>query len=165
LFTFAWTTSALVTVVTAHRKLVEQLEEERVQEMHMRFALRKQEWDALKSELGSERQEVERASTQATGASFLKWLGIRWAERKQLRELRRAKVTEIEELRRKERENERKLGPGDRRKTPTIWITGEPGLTVENERLYGWKVWFFVLRNPGITPSARSALLDCLLSM
>jgi hypothetical protein len=154
LFTFAWTTSALVTVVTAHRKLVEQLEEERVQEMHMRFALRKQEWDALKSELGSERQEVERASTQATGASFLKWLGIRWAERKQLRELRRAKVTEIEELRRKER-----------RKTPTIWITGEPGLTVENERLYGWKVWFFVLRNPGITPSARSALLDCLLSM
>jgi Ion channel len=47
LFTFAWTTSALVTVVSSHRKLVEQLEQERAQEMHMRFALRKEEWDAI----------------------------------------------------------------------------------------------------------------------
>src|SRR5277367_1456994 len=44
LFTFAWTTSVLVTVVSGHRQLLEQLEEERVKEMHMRFALRKKEW-------------------------------------------------------------------------------------------------------------------------
>ncbi len=113
LFTFAWTTSALVNVVSAHRKLIEQLEEERVQEMHMRFALRKEEWDALKDERSSERQEVERVSTQAAEASFIHRLGIRWAKRKRLEELRRAKVAEIKELRRKEREEERKLGQGE----------------------------------------------------
>jgi hypothetical protein len=113
LFTFAWTTGALVTVVSAHGKLIEQLEEERIQEMHMRFALRKEEWNALKSERDSERQEVEKASSQAAGGSFLKWLGIRWAERKRLEELRRVKVAEIEELRRKERESEEKLGAAE----------------------------------------------------
>lgn len=113
LFTFAWTTSALVSVVTAHRKLLEQLEEERVQEMHMRIALRKDEWDALKSERDSERLERERARIQAAGASFFQRRGIRKAERKRVEELRKAKVAEIEELRRKERNEETKLGPGE----------------------------------------------------
>jgi Ion channel len=115
LFTFAWTTSALVTVVSAHRKLIEQLEEERVQEMHMRFALRKEEWEALKSERESERLETEKARTQAAGASFFQRLGIRRAEWKREKELRRAKVAEIKELRRKEREEEIKLGTGEPR--------------------------------------------------
>jgi hypothetical protein len=118
LFTFAWTTSALVDVVSAHRKLVEQLEEERVQEMHLRFALRKEEWEALKSERDSERLERESAGTQASGGSFLQRLGIRWAEWKRLEELRRTKMAEIEELRRKEREEETKLGPGEPQENP-----------------------------------------------
>jgi hypothetical protein len=111
LFTFAWTTSALVTVVSAHRQLIEQLEEERVQEMHMRSALRKEEWDALKSEQDSERPEKEQANAQMRGASFFQRLGIKRAERKRLEELRRAKVAEIEERRRNERQDEGKLGP------------------------------------------------------
>ena len=118
LFTFAWTTSALVDVVSAHRKLLEQLEEERVQEMLLRFALRKEEWEALKSERDSERLERERAETQATRVSFLQRLGIRRAEWKRLEELRRAKATEIEELRRNEREAETKLGAGEPRENP-----------------------------------------------
>ena len=113
LFTFAWTTSALVNVVAAHRQLLEQLEEERKQEMHLRFALRKKEWDALKSERDSERLETERARTLAAGATFFQRLRIRRAERKRVEELRRAKAAEIEELRRNEREDERKLGPGE----------------------------------------------------
>jgi Ion channel len=113
LFTFAWTTSALVSVVTAHRKLLEQLEEERVQEMHMRFALRKKGWDALKSERDSERKEVGRARTQGGRISFFQRLGIWWAEKKRVEELRRAKVAEIKKLRRNEREEETKLGPGE----------------------------------------------------
>jgi hypothetical protein len=39
LFTFAWTTSALVDVVASNGRLLEQLEVEREHEMHMRFAL------------------------------------------------------------------------------------------------------------------------------
>jgi hypothetical protein len=118
LFTFAWTTSALVTVVATHRKLLEQLEEERVQEMHMRIALRKEEWDALKSEWDSERLERERTDTETAGVSFFQRRGIRRAEKKRVEELRRAKATEILELRRKEREDERKLGPGERPENP-----------------------------------------------
>jgi hypothetical protein len=41
LFTFAWTTSALVDVVASNGWLLEQLEDEREREMEMRFALRK----------------------------------------------------------------------------------------------------------------------------
>ncbi len=118
LFTFAWTTSALVTVVATHRKLLEQLEEERVQEMHMRFALRKEEWDALKSERDSERLERERTGTETAGASFFQRRATRKADRKRVEELRRAKATEILELRRREREDERKLGPGGRPENP-----------------------------------------------
>src|SRR5271154_446180 len=39
LFTMAWTTSALVGVVSSHRQLLEQIEDEREGEMKMRFAL------------------------------------------------------------------------------------------------------------------------------
>lgn len=120
LFTFAWTTSALVSVVASHRKLIEQLEEERVQEMHIRFALQKEEWGALKSERHSERLETEKAGTQATGASFFQRLEVRRAEWKRVKELRRAKVAEIKELRRKEREEEMKLGKGEPQGKPEI---------------------------------------------
>ena len=113
LFTFACTTSVLVTVVAGHRQLLEQLEEERVKEMHMRFALRGEEWGALKSEWDSELQEKERATAYAAGASFFEWRRIRKAERKRVEELRRAKLAEIKELRRNEREKEIKLGPGE----------------------------------------------------
>ena len=113
LFTFAWTTSVLVDVVSTHRKLLEQLEEERVQEMHMRFALRKEIWDEMKSERNYERQEMEKARTQAAGTSFVQRLGIRFANRKKLEERLRAKMAEIKQLRRNERAEETKLGPGE----------------------------------------------------
>ena len=41
LFTFAWTTSALVNVVATHNQLVEQLENERTTELELRMNLRK----------------------------------------------------------------------------------------------------------------------------
>ena len=113
LFTFAWTTSVLVTVVAGHRQLLEQLEEERVKEMHLRFALRKEEWGALKNEWNSELQEKERARTQAASASFFEWRRIRKAERKRIEELRGTKLAEVKKLRRSEREEEMKLGSGE----------------------------------------------------
>src|SRR5271156_2109253 len=50
LFTMAWTTSALVGVVSSHRQLLDQIEDEREGEMKMRLALIKKEWDALKED-------------------------------------------------------------------------------------------------------------------
>jgi hypothetical protein len=112
LFTMAWTTSALVGVVSSHRQLLEQIEDERECEMHMRFALGKEEWDALKKERDEERSEREKARTQASGASFVQQRTIWEEEWKKNEELRRAMRAEIEELRRKERQGEEKLGSG-----------------------------------------------------
>jgi Ion channel len=112
LFTMAWTTSALVGVVSSHRQLLEQIEDERECEMHMRFALRKEEWDALKKERDEERSEREKARIQANGASFVQQRKIWEEERKKDEELRRGMRAEIEDLRRKERQDEEKLGSG-----------------------------------------------------
>jgi hypothetical protein len=112
LFTMAWTTSALVGIVSSHKELLEQIAGEREGEMHMRLALGKEEWDALKKERDEERSEREKARTQASGASFAQQRAIWEEERKRNEELRRALRAEIEELRRKERQSEEKLGSG-----------------------------------------------------
>ena len=110
LFTFAWTTSSLVDVVASHRRLLDRLEEERIQEMHMRFELRKEAWDALKAERAAERAEEEKAGAAAAGASYLQRLRI-WREvRKRVAELRRQRLAEIAELHRQERLKENELG-------------------------------------------------------
>lgn len=110
LFTFAWTTSALVDVVASHRRLVNRLEEERIQEMHMRFELRKKAWDGLKAERAAARAEEEKAGAAAAGASYIQRLRI-WREvRKSVAELRRQKLAEIADLRRQERLKENELG-------------------------------------------------------
>src|SRR5271154_1572285 len=70
LFTFAWTTSALVDVVAAHGKLIEQLEDEREREMLMRSTLRKNAEEALRDERSVERSEKDKARAQTAGASF-----------------------------------------------------------------------------------------------
>jgi voltage-gated potassium channel len=112
LFTMAWTTSALVGVVSSHRQLLEQIEDERESEIHMRLTLGKEEWDVLKKEREEERSEREKARTQASGASFVQQRAIWEDERKKDEELRKAMKTEIDELRRKERQGEEKLGSG-----------------------------------------------------
>src|SRR5208283_2751838 len=115
LFTFAWTTSALVDVLASNRRVIEQLEEEREQEMHMRFALRKKEWDALKTERAAERAEKEKIKTQDAGSSFMQRLGVWREQRKRVAELRRENGAEMESLRRQERLKERE----DEAKPPT----------------------------------------------
>jgi hypothetical protein len=49
LFTFAWTTSALVNVVASHNKLIEQLEIAREQEIRKRLTALKDEWNHISS--------------------------------------------------------------------------------------------------------------------
>ena len=88
LFTMAWTTSALVGVVSSHRQLLEQIEDEREAEIHMRLALGKEEWETLKKEREEERSEKEKARTQAHGASFAQQRKIWEDERIKGEELR-----------------------------------------------------------------------------
>jgi hypothetical protein len=111
LFTFAWTTSALVDVVTANRRLLERLEDEREQVMHMRFAMRKKAWEALRAERDAEHTKKDKIEVQAAEVSFLERYKLWREERMEVAALRRAKATEIEALRQKERQEEKKL-PG-----------------------------------------------------
>jgi hypothetical protein len=110
LFTFAWTTSALVDVVSSNGRHLERLEDERAREMHLRFALRKEEWDVMKGERDAERSEKEKTRKQVSGAPFFQRLKIWKVERTRQEELRSARRAEIEDLRRKERQSEENLG-------------------------------------------------------
>ena len=106
LFTFAWTTSALVDVVASNRRLINQLEDEREQEMYMRFALRKQQWELLKTERLAEGAAKEKARLATAGSSLAQRFRIWREERRDLQALRREKLREIEALRRQERSKE-----------------------------------------------------------
>lgn len=115
LFTFAWTTSALVDVVASNGRLLEQLEVEREHEMHMRFALRKEEWDVLKTERSEALSEREKTRTQVSVLSFFQRRKVWREERNREKEFRTTAQAQIQDLRQKERQDEEKLGPG----TPT----------------------------------------------
>jgi hypothetical protein len=110
LFTFAWTTSALVDVVSSNGRLIEQLEDEREREMHMRFAMREEEWEVVKRESAAAQTEREKARAQMSGASLFERLNTWKEERGDEKKLRSAERAEIVELHRKEREDEEKLG-------------------------------------------------------
>jgi Ion channel len=113
LFTFAWTTSALVNVVASNGRLLTQLEDEREREMHMRSSLRKEEWEALKRARAAELAERKKTKMQVSEAPFFQRHQIWEEERSREAELRRMVRAEIAELRRTERQNEEKLGPGE----------------------------------------------------
>ena len=67
----------------------------------------------LAEERDAERAEKEKTRAQAAGTSFFQRRKIWKEERKRVGELRSTKAAEIGELRRKEHEDENKLGPGD----------------------------------------------------
>jgi hypothetical protein len=112
LFTFAWTTSSLVSIVTAYLKLVEQLELERAAQLALRAAERKAVWASLAKEREAERTLHDDTSKRAAGATFFQRRKI-WKEEKQhVREMVTAEKAEIREIRRKESLDENALGQG-----------------------------------------------------
>lgn len=112
LFTFAWTTSSLVSIVTAYLKLVEHLELERAEQLALRAGERKAVWDTLAQEREAERTLQEDARKRAAGASFFARRKI-WKEEKQhVKEMTAAEKAEIKEIRRKESLDENALGQG-----------------------------------------------------
>jgi hypothetical protein len=104
LFTFAWTTGVMFNVVGYQRELIEQLAEE--------FARKKQLHRDLVAELSTlRRQEAEREKlalsaerrTEA-GNPFLRRCKMRWAERKELYDIRRTAMTQAKEALERERQ-------------------------------------------------------------
>jgi hypothetical protein len=112
LFTFAWTTSALVDVMASNSRLLEQLEDEREREMEMRFALRNEESGVLKTERSEVLSEREKTRTQLSGLSFFQRRKIWREERNKEEEFRSTAQAQIKDLRQKERQDEERLGTG-----------------------------------------------------
>jgi hypothetical protein len=110
LFTFAWTTSSLVTMVASYMKIVEQLEVERAKQLDMRSAARHAEWGVINKEREAERQERLATRTAAAGAGFFD-RRKQWREEKRKEaELRRAAQDEVRKIGAQEHADENKLG-------------------------------------------------------
>ena len=110
LFTFAWTTSSLVSVVSNHLRLVEQLEQERLQELNMRATARKAAWDVLNKEKELEHAGRLEASKRSAGTSFFERWRIRKEEKRHEKEMRKAAVAEMKSILQKEHRDEDTLG-------------------------------------------------------
>jgi hypothetical protein len=112
LFTFAWTTSALVGVVTGHNRLLEQLEIEREKQLELRAGergavaqIRSQETVAEKA--ARLKYEAEHPGGGVRGR-IENWRG----EDREIEAMREAERAKIAEIRSKEGADEDKLGPG-----------------------------------------------------
>ncbi len=109
LFTFAWTTSALVQVVSVHGQLVDQMEAERDKELQLRSQLRKGIWNKVTMERLAERSEHDQFRSRLTQTSFLQLFRVWREERSRVNELRRAAAIQIKDLQREEHAEEEKL--------------------------------------------------------
>ena len=112
LFTFAWTTSALVGVVIGHNRLLEQLEIEREKQLEPRAAARNAVGAVRAQESAAERAarlKIEK-NHEAGGVRgrFEDWR----EENREIETMREAERAKIADLRKKESEDEDKLGPG-----------------------------------------------------
>jgi Ion channel len=112
LFTFAWTTSALVGVVAAHNRLLEQLEIEREKQLELRAAARNTVGTVRGQESEAERalrlQNEKDRETGGVRGRFANWRN----ENREIEAMRGAERAKIAEIRRKEGEGEDQLGPG-----------------------------------------------------
>jgi len=120
LFTFAWTTSLLVSMVSSYSRLIEQLEEERAQELDMRAAAFKAEGEVLDREKEEERAELTAAQAQASRTSFFQRRRILRQDELKIRQLRSEAHQEVETIREKERLDECKLGDTTPQNDPEV---------------------------------------------
>jgi hypothetical protein len=112
LFTFAWTTSALLGVVISHNRLLEQLVIEREKQLELRAAGR----SAVRT-VRQQEDEAERAlrlkNEKAHEAGGVRERFEEWREdHREIDALRETEQAKIAEIRKKEAEDEDKLGPG-----------------------------------------------------
>ncbi len=110
LFTFAWTTSSLVTMVQSYMKIVEQLEVERAKQLGMRTRARHESWEAVDKERQAEKEERAATRKAAAGAGFFVRRKIWHEEHGREEQLREAARDEVKRIRKQESADEDKLG-------------------------------------------------------
>jgi hypothetical protein len=110
LFTFAWTTSALVNMVAAHNALLEQLQEECAKEKELRRNLGLAVLDAHAREREAEHQASIEETQEAAGASLVRHWRLWREERQKLKAIRKGFRAEAKDLFRQERDAEDNLG-------------------------------------------------------
>jgi hypothetical protein len=119
LFTFAWTTSALVTIVTTHNALLERLHEERAKQKQLRLNLKHAVESAKLREREAEGHESIEITRESMGAPLYgRWQ--RWRdERQHMRAIREEYRRERDKLVSAESAAEDALGVQTSEKTPT----------------------------------------------
>jgi hypothetical protein len=110
LFTFAWTTSALVNIVGAHSALVERLEEERAKQKQLRMELKQSDRAARAREREAEHHESIEITQENFGAPLFRRWQLWREERQRLKAIRGASRAETEAMLRQERQAEENLG-------------------------------------------------------
>ena len=110
LFTFAWTTSSLVTIVQNYMKIVEQLELERAKQLGMRSRARHESWEVVDNERKAEADERAATRKAAADAHFWERRKIWHEEHAKEEQLREAARDEVARIRKQESEDEEKLG-------------------------------------------------------
>lgn len=110
LFTFAWTTSSLVTMVQSYMKIVEQLEVERAKQLGMRTRARHESWEVVDKEHQAEKEERAATRKAAAGAGFFERRKTWRQEHLKEEQLREAARDEVKRIRSQESEDEDKLG-------------------------------------------------------
>ncbi len=110
LFTFAWTTSALVGIVQSHNALLEQLHEERARQKQLRLNLRRAVQATRMREREAESDESLEITQESVGAPrFRRWQAWR-ANRQRIRAMRDAANAQIRGMYRAEQDAEDRLG-------------------------------------------------------
>ncbi len=112
LFTFAWTTSSLVSIISSYLKLIEQLELERMEQLDLRAAARKSEKQIFLQEKAAEKTSREDARKQAEPLSFFQRRRVWHEEREKEKQMRAAERDQLRAIIRKENQDEDKLGTG-----------------------------------------------------
>jgi Ion channel len=110
LFTFAWTTSSLVTMVQNYMKIVEQLEVERAKQLGMRAHARHESWEVVDKERAAERDQRDATHKAAAGAGFFARRKIWHEEHRKEEQLREAARDDVKRIRKQESEDENELG-------------------------------------------------------
>jgi hypothetical protein len=110
LFTLAWTTGVLVSLVTNYVKLIEQLEVERAEQLNLRAAARTAEHGVLKDETEAIKTDRLRADEQSREKSFSERRAARKEEKLEEKQIHDSAKVEIQKLRDKERHDEDMLG-------------------------------------------------------
>ncbi len=110
LFTFAWTTSSLVTMVSSYMKIVEQLELERMKELDLRSSARHSEWGVINAEREAEHEGRMATRKAAASASFFERRKLWREERRKEEQLRQTAQDQIKQIKKQERAEEDKLG-------------------------------------------------------